>query len=66
LGSSGCHEQVETRNFAARLGLVPRRHSTGGKTLLGAVSRMDQCDIRKLLIVGAMSVIRWVVHRGGT
>ena len=25
-----------------------------------------QCDIRKLLIVGAMSVIRWVVRRGGS
>ena len=27
---------------------------------------MGQCDIRKLLIVGAMSVIRWVVRRGGS
>lgn len=47
------------RNFAAWLGLVPRQHSSGGKTRLGAVSKMGQCDIRKLLIVGAMSVIRW-------
>jgi transposase len=54
------------RNFAAWLGLVPRQHSTGGKTRLGAVSKMGQCDIRKLLIVGAMSVIRWVVRRGGS
>lgn len=52
------------RNFAAWLGLVPRQHSTGGKTRLGAVSKMGQCDIRKLLIVGAMSVIRWVVRKG--
>lgn len=28
------------RNFAAWLGLVPRQHSTGGKTRLGAVSKM--------------------------
>ena len=54
------------RNFAAWLGLVPRQHSTGGRTRLGAVSKMGQRDIRKLLIVGAMSVIRWVVRRGGS
>lgn len=54
------------RNFAAWLGLVPRQRSTGGKPRLGAVSKMGQCDIRKLLIVGAMSVIRWVVRKGGT
>ena len=54
------------RNFAAWLGLAPRQRSTGGKTRLGAVSKMGQCDIRKLLIVGAMSVIRWVVRKGGT
>ncbi|WP_407941340.1 transposase [Mesorhizobium xinjiangense] len=52
------------RNFAAWLGLVPRQRSTGGKARLGAVSKMGQCDIRKLLIVGAMSVIRWVVRKG--
>jgi len=54
------------RNFASWLGLVPRQRSTGGKARLGAVSKMGQCDIRKLLIVGAMSVIRWVVRRGGS
>lgn len=54
------------RNFAAWLGLVPRQRSTGGKARLGAVSKMGQCDIRKLLIVGAMSVIRWVLRKGGS
>ena len=54
------------RNFASWLGLVPRQHSTGGKTRLGAVSKMGQCDIRKLLIFGANSVICWVVRRGGS
>ncbi|MCW1412954.1 IS110 family transposase [Rhizobium sp. 1AS11] len=34
------------RNFAAWLGLVPRQHSTGGKTRLGGVSKMGQTDIR--------------------
>lgn len=54
------------RNFAAWLGLVPRQRSTGGRARLGAVSKMGQCDIRKLLIVGAISVIRWVVRKGGS
>ncbi|MEM9766118.1 MAG: IS110 family transposase, partial [Pseudomonadota bacterium] len=54
------------RNFADWLGLVPRQRSTGGKTKLGAVSKMGQADIRKLLIVGAMSVIRWVVRKGSS
>ncbi len=43
------------RNFAAWLGLVPRQRSTGSKTRRGGVSKMGQTDIRKLLIVGAMS-----------
>ncbi|MEZ5860616.1 MAG: IS110 family transposase [Geminicoccaceae bacterium] len=54
------------RNFAAWLGLVPRQRSTGGKARLGSVSKMGQTDIRRLLIVGAMSVIRWVVRKGGS
>ncbi len=54
------------RNFAAWLGLVPRQRSTGGKAKLGSVSKMGQTDIRRLLIVGAMSVIRWVVRKGAS
>ncbi|AMB44398.1 probable insertion sequence transposase protein [Methylobacterium sp. AMS5] len=54
------------RNFAAWLGLVPRQRSTGGKAKLGSVSKMGQTDIRRLRIVGAMSVIRWVVRKGGS
>lgn len=54
------------RNLAAWLGLVPRQRSTGGKAGLGSVSKMGQTDIRRLLIVGAMSVIRWVVRKGGS
>lgn len=52
------------RNFAAWLGLVPRQRSTGGKTRHGGVSKMGQPDIRKRLIVGAMSRIRWIVRKG--
>ena len=46
------------RDFAAWLGLVPRQHSTGGKQQLGKTSKMGQRDIRRLLITGAMAVIR--------
>ena len=54
------------RNFAAWLGLVPRQRSSGGKAKLGSVSKMGQTDIRRLLIVGAMSVIRWVARKGAS
>ncbi len=52
------------RDFSAWLGLVPRQHSTGGKARLGRVSKMGQRDVRRLLITGAMSVIRQAVRRG--
>ena len=48
------------RDFAAWLGLVPRQHSTGGKERLGRVSKAGQIDIRRLLIMGAMSRINWL------
>lgn len=52
------------RDFAAWLGLVPIQHSTGRKQRLGRTSKMGQHDIRRLLIIGAMAVIRWVSRRG--
>jgi len=45
------------RDFAAWLGLVPRQHSTGGKQRLGATTRMGERSLRRLLIIGANSVI---------
>jgi len=45
------------RDFAAWLGLVPRQHSTGGKARLGRISKAGQPDIRRLLIIGAMTRI---------
>ena len=53
-----------SRDFAAWLGLVPRQHSTGGKQLLGKISKMGQRDIRRLLITGAMVVVRWACQKG--
>jgi transposase len=51
-------------DFAAWLGLVPRQHSTGGNHLLGKISKMGQRDIRRLLITGAMVVVRWACQKG--
>jgi transposase len=45
------------RDFAAWLGLVPRQHSTGGKQRLGATTKMGERSLRRLLIIGANSVI---------
>ena len=55
------------RDFAAWLGLVPRQRSTGGEDdARGGRAEMGQTDIRRLLVVAAMSVIRWVVGKGGS
>jgi len=56
----------KSRDFAAWLGLVPRQHFSGGKQVLGRTSKMGQRDIRRLLIIGAMSVIRWASRKGAT
>lgn len=48
------------RDFAAWLGLVPKQHSSGGKARLGHMSKAGQTDIRRLLIIGAMSRLGWL------
>jgi transposase len=53
------------RDFAAWLGLVPRQSSTGGKQRLGRTSKMGQRDVRRLLIVGAMSMVNWASRGRG-
>lgn len=54
----------KARDFAAWLGLTPRQHSTGGKQRLGATTKMGERSLRRLLIIGANSVIiKRHVHR---
>jgi transposase len=48
------------RQFAAWLGLVPRQHSTGGKVRLLGISKHGDSYLRKLLVHGARSCLRWV------
>lgn len=55
---------LKGRDFAAWVGLTPRQHSSGGKDRLGRTSKMGQRDIRRLLIVGAVAVVRWAARKG--
>lgn len=45
------------RDLSAWLGLTPKPHSSGGKDRLGAISKMGNRYIRRLLYLGAMGVI---------
>jgi error-prone DNA polymerase len=45
------------RQFAAWLGLVPRQNSTGGKPRLGRITKTGNREIRKLLVLGATSMV---------
>ncbi len=55
VGDSPCF--TGPRQFAAFLGLVPRQNSSGGKMRLGRISKMGNAYIRKLLVVGAHSIL---------
>lgn len=46
------------RQLAAWLGLVPRQHSSGGKSTLLGISKRGDVYLRTLLIHGARSVLR--------
>jgi transposase len=46
------------RHFAASLGIVPRQDGTGGKVKLGPISKRGDGYLRRLLVNGAMSVLR--------
>jgi transposase len=48
------------RHFAAWLGLTPRENSTGGRHRPGRISRQGDEGLRKLLVLGATAVIRFV------
>ncbi len=48
---------AKARDLAAWLGLVPRQHSTGGKTRLLGISKRGDPYLRKLFVHGARAVI---------
>lgn len=48
------------RHCAANLGLVPREHSSGGVQKLGGITKRGNGYLRRLLIQGAWSILRYV------
>ena len=65
-GSVAYRRKLSRGKLLAWLGLVPRQHTTGGKPRLGRISKMGQRDLRRLLITGAMAVVRHASRRGET
>ena len=59
MGSEMCIRDRSGRHFAANLGLVPNEHSSGGKQKLGRITRRGNNYLRRLLVQGAWSVIRY-------
>ena len=51
-------EFASGREFAAWLGLTPRQRSTGGRTVLGPISKRGDRYLRALLIHGARAALR--------
>jgi transposase len=58
-------KQLEA-TLLAWLGLVPRQHSSGGKDRLGRISKRGDGYIRRSLVQGARSVLRWRRAKPGT
>lgn len=49
---------ASARHFAAWIGLVPKQNSTGGKPRQGGISKAGDRYLRRLLVLGATTVIR--------
>ncbi|WIJ27015.1 IS110 family transposase [Devosia sp. RR2S18] len=54
------------REFAAWLGLTPSQNSSGGKDRLGRITKMGDRYLRKLLVIGATSLIRGAKYKPDT
>jgi transposase len=57
------HQFASGRQFAAWLGLTPRAHCSGGKARVGRISKMGDRYLRRLLVNGMTSQLRWVRRR---
>ena len=51
------------RDVSAALGLVPKQHSSGGKTVLLGISKRGDRYLRSLLVHGARSVVRLAANK---
>ena len=47
------------RQFAAWIGLTPRLSGTGGKTQLGRITKAGDRNLRRLLVLGATSLVHY-------
>jgi transposase len=56
------HQYRSGRQFSACLGLVPKEHSSGGRQKLGGITRRGNDYLRRLLVQGAWSVVRYADH----
>jgi transposase len=50
------------RHLAAWIGLVPRQSGTGGKLRLGSISKQGDRYLRRLLVLGASTLLRHARH----
>ena len=54
------HQFTSGRQFAAWLGLTPRANCSGGRERLGRISKMGDQYLRRLLVNGMTSRLRWL------
>ena len=54
------------RDFASWIGLVPRQHSTGGRSLLLGISKRGNTYLRRMFIHGARAVLLRVKYDTGS
>jgi transposase len=59
-------EFKSARHFAAFLGLTPKQRSTGGRQRLGRISKQGDVYIRRLLVLGGTSLVRYARDAGGS
>ncbi|CAM3285157.1 Putative transposase y4pF/y4sB [Sphingomonas antarctica] len=52
------------RSLAAWIGLVPKQNSSGGKERLGSITKAGNRNLRSMLVVGSMAVIRYAQRNG--
>jgi transposase len=51
------------RDFAAWLGLTPRQNSSGDKVRIGAISKAGNRELRTLLVMGQLAVLRYALAK---
>ena len=64
VGTVGDPRQFKNgRQFAAWVGLTPKQRSSGGKTLLGGITKHGDTYLRMMFVQGAQAVLRFVDRR---